>query len=1007
SYLSHPLGELIRQHVIAKDTDWSCYRIYQKDYKLKPPQEGSGVSFDSVLKAWQDYRPGVVCWMGHGTSVRARNLFHGNQAPKLDDTQPVINFHASCTTGQPEKPMNLGTCMLRNGAVTVVCGTRVTYANLNGDYRVSSGDEGNAFRFTENIVLRRMSVASALNEARSRIAPRSFTSLVNAYANNVYGCPAISIYSHRPTADGTVAWFPDYPKAGRQDEDGFDVHVRSDREGKAYYVVLDKGAAKPTIAQVKTGQDAAGKSISKDRKGTISLVPYERSSGRVDSLASDTQYDIYVVAEGVESSTGCTLAKTIATTGPKGTTFGSVLCKITPPQASEQGAKWRLTTGPDLDWKLSGEIIENLPPTKDGYSIEFSEVSVWDKPASITKLAISDGTVTSVDGVYKEDDFEDNDTHDKASVITAGTHESLKCVDDDWYKLENIPANKKITITLSSSAKWLSLSLNVWNSAQAIDEKTVLATGLRSEGTLVAVVNPTISGDYFFKVAGIKFPFDETVSRSDYKMTIVIGNAELGEVICTIKPDSANKAGAQWRFTTGEDTDWHRSGYRATAVAAGAMQRIEFKEIAGHHTPAVREVVIGIDKKLNLMSTYGIVAVKTAVSYEEQAVTLAKIEKGNALIQPVDLDHDGDMDIIYANTVQLGREGEKGLTKLFWLASDGAKKPSFTKHVINNKLDGYVESLSVIDINKDGKEDILVCDMSNNRILLYANNGDEKGPSFTEHVLSSMPLVKSKYISYFKAVVADVDGDGDLDVLSCSSPGGMVWHENDGAKTPSFKDHLLSSEGTSMISVADIDGDGDLDIVSRQDKLVWYENDGKDKPSFKKSATIFSGRALLSSVRYVTTVDMDGDGDLDVLATMSMSKKMENGGQRYKGGQIAWFENIAGDGSAWVKCNIAYDEGARHNVYAMDVDGDGDLDVLSLTDKLSFFPDPSDKISWHDNISGDGTGWVNNTVMTRKDNSSLSSIFSVDIDGDGHKDLIYGESSEIIWFRNNKALAGE
>ena len=86
--------------------------------------------------------------------------------------------------------------------------------------------------------------------------------------------------------------------------------------------------------------------------------------------------------------------------------------------------------------------------------------------------------------------------------------------------------------------------------------------------------------------------------------------------------------------------------------------------------------------------------------------------------------------------------------------------------------------------------------------------------------------------------VADVDGDGDLDIVSASSGDDTIaWYENDGAANPTWtaSDISTSADGALSVYVADMDGDGDMDIVSAHysgDTVAWYENDGASDPSW-------------------------------------------------------------------------------------------------------------------------------------------------------------------------------
>ena len=82
-------------------------------------------------------------------------------------------------------------------------------------------------------------------------------------------------------------------------------------------------------------------------------------------------------------------------------------------------------------------------------------------------------------------------------------------------------------------------------------------------------------------------------------------------------------------------------------------------------------------------------------------------------------------------------------------------------------------------------------------------------PFFSEQIISTnADEARSVY-------TADVDGDGDIDVLSASSGDNKIaWYENNGSE--GFTERIISTnaDGASSVYVADVDGDGDIDIVS-------------------------------------------------------------------------------------------------------------------------------------------------------------------------------------------------
>ena len=76
---------------------------------------------------------------------------------------------------------------------------------------------------------------------------------------------------------------------------------------------------------------------------------------------------------------------------------------------------------------------------------------------------------------------------------------------------------------------------------------------------------------------------------------------------------------------------------------------------------------------------------------------------------------------------------------------------------------------------------------------------------------------------------------------------------------------------------------------------------------------------------------------------------------------------------------ITSDADRANSVYAADVDGDGDIDVLSAS-----FND--DKIAWYENTSGDGSTWTDHAITTAADGAQ--SVYAADVDGDGDIDAL-------------------
>ena len=97
--------------------------------------------------------------------------------------------------------------------------------------------------------------------------------------------------------------------------------------------------------------------------------------------------------------------------------------------------------------------------------------------------------------------------------------------------------------------------------------------------------------------------------------------------------------------------------------------------------------------------------------------------------------------------------------------------------------------------------------------------------------------------------------------------------------------------------------------------------------------------AAIDSVRSVRAADLDGDGDHDVLSTTSWGNK------------LAWYENVDGRGTFSEEVIISNSAVGVHSVDASDLDGDGDLDVLTAS--VDFPESGNDnRIAWYENTGG-------------------------------------------------------
>jgi len=233
---------------------------------------------------------------------------------------------------------------------------------------------------------------------------------------------------------------------------------------------------------------------------------------------------------------------------------------------------------------------------------------------------------------------------------------------------------------------------------------------------------------------------------------------------------------------------------------------------------------------------------------------------------------------------------------------------------------------------------------------------------FTRTIIDGQ--LSSAYWVYGK----DIDGDGDIDLVTASFTG-IHWWRNNGSG--GFSKNFVGSLTGSWSSFADdIDQDGDVDILGSSpttDEVIYWRNNGSESFS---PVTVDN---VSQDPETVVSADLDGDGDNDVIAAAWMD------------GQIVAFENTGGGN--FTRRIIDSNLSGAHSVKSGDMDGDGDWDIVA---------------------SGAGaTRWYRNNGNFNFSQSSLAgngawSVFIADIDGDGDNDVLRTQrnNGDVDWLQN-------
>jgi FG-GAP-like repeat len=284
------------------------------------------------------------------------------------------------------------------------------------------------------------------------------------------------------------------------------------------------------------------------------------------------------------------------------------------------------------------------------------------------------------------------------------------------------------------------------------------------------------------------------------------------------------------------------------------------------------------------------------------------------------------------------------------------------KKIILTK-DFISEGVATGDVNRDGLTDVM------------AGSFWFEAPDWKRHEIASALIFNpdTTFSNSFLNYSMDVNQDGWIDLIRIGYPGQeVVWYENPHNEKRLWTMHkIYDHAGNESPAFVDIDGDGRPDILCNdpvEKKMIWLKS-----PSLKNDTIwrkyIISNNPELATNMYTHGLgwsDMNQDGRPDVIIT--------------KG----WWESPKDVTQPdWVFHPADLGEDCSQ-MYAMDLDGDGDVDVLSASAH-------NYGIWWHEQIK-DGAGHiVFKQHEISKAFSETHALALADINGDGYPDLVTGK----------------
>ena len=322
----------------------------------------------------------------------------------------------------------------------------------------------------------------------------------------------------------------------------------------------------------------------------------------------------------------------------------------------------------------------------------------------------------------------------------------------------------------------------------------------------------------------------------------------------------------------------------------------------------------------------------------------------------------------------------------------------------------------------------VACGSNRDNSVIWYENAKGDSLTWTAHVQSTVHSTLSVF-------AADVDGDGDTDLLaSTSNTDDVLWYQNNGV--PLFIEHWIGGVDSGYrIHAADVDGDGDVDPLVADfadNQISWFENEcGTPEPTFtprpttspqptpvpsydtpaptgtpsyataaptltpvptvpaptpRPSATCdimaWSARQPFAGTddsKNVFPVDLDQDGDTDVVVAADNRDT------------LAWHENADGSGAFTTEHVVTSTRDGLFYASPLDVDGDDDVDIFACSYRDSI-------VSWWEN---DGSANFAEHVLNTYGGGALS-VIGADVDGDNDVDAVVANEgdNDVEWFEN-------
>lgn len=288
----------------------------------------------------------------------------------------------------------------------------------------------------------------------------------------------------------------------------------------------------------------------------------------------------------------------------------------------------------------------------------------------------------------------------------------------------------------------------------------------------------------------------------------------------------------------------------------------------------------------------------------------------------MDVNQDGWIDLI-----RIGYPGQE----VVWYENPRNENHLWTMHKIYDHAG--TESPAFVDIDGDGRPDIL-CNDPVEKKMIWLKSPSKKGDTvWRKYIISNNPnLATDKYTHGLGW--GDMNLDGRPDVIITKG----WWESPKDVTQPDWVFHPADlGKDCSQMYALDLDGDGDMDVVSSSAHnygIWWHEQtiDSTGHIVFKEHEI----NKVISETHALALADLNGDGNPDLITGKRYYAHLGNDPGAHEPSVLYWFEYRPGKSPEWVPHLIDNDSGVGLLVVVKDMNQDGLPDIVVANKKGVF-----------------------------------------------------------------------